>query len=180
MERDVAKHQIDIAWWEATRSLPKHQLSEEHDRREQWNWVQNLGQLRKEVGHRGYGWALSYQPKVQGAILYAIGQESELDPNEPTLMIYRVATAPWNRRSLFNPRQFSGVGTGLVRLAIWHSYRYGFGGRITVEAYDDPSILDWYIFLGFVEVTVDHDGIHTLELTLECATAQLKIIQTKS
>jgi len=109
---------------------------------------------------------------MQGVILYRLGDISELDPTQPTLFVPNLATAPWNRPWL-KPPSFRGVGSGLLRLASYHSYRFGMGGRVTLEPYPDDRLVTWYTNFGFRVKARDGDGINVLELTPEAAAPQL-------
>jgi hypothetical protein len=161
MERQDVKDGIDNAWWNEVRDIPIDQLRTEHDKG--WRWHKDIGTLRAEAGNLGYGWVIRTDDRIQGAILYRIGAVSELDPSQATLMVYRLATAPWNRAWLRSPREYAKVGTGLLRLAAYHSLRYGLRGRVTAEVYPDDPLLEWYAQRGFQLATRSEDGIHVLE-----------------
>lgn len=168
LDRRRAKSEIDLGWWNSVRDLPKPIVDGEQDKG--WHWHKLVGTLRTQLGNLGFAWAAWAGNRIQGAILYQIGAVSELEPELPTLMIYRLASAPWNREWLRDPPQYAGIGSGLLRLAIYHSYRYGMGGRVTVEAYSEERVLDWYLQFGF-QVAVPDDGeVCVLELPPEAAT----------
>lgn len=169
LDRETARSEISAAWWSAVSDIPKHVLSREHDRN--WNWHKLVGTLRTQLGGDGFSWAVSCGGSIQGAILYHLGAESELEPTEPTLLIYRLATAPWNRRWLRDEPKYRGVGSGLLRLAVGHSRRYGTGGRVTVEACSDDLLIEWYERFGFTVAVPDDGEVCILELTPEMAEA---------
>jgi hypothetical protein len=172
LDRQTAKDGIDLGWWAAVQDLPKDRLKCENDKG--WQWHKDVGTLRTQVGNLGYVWAARAAERIQGAILYQLGGVSELEPERATLLVYRLATAPWNRDWLRQPPQFAGVGSGLLRLAVSHSYRFGLGGRVTVEAYPDERLVNWYTNFGFRLATRDEDGISVLELTPEAAAPHLE------
>jgi hypothetical protein len=145
LNRDLAKFAIDRDWWSL--SQPRIQgLENERDRT--WKWHKLVGTMNTQLGRFGFAWAAQVADRVEGAILYQVGAESELLPGLPTLMIYRLASAPWNRDWICESPRFKGVGAGLLRLAVFHSQRYGMGGRTTVEAYSDEKVLSWYEQFG--------------------------------
>jgi hypothetical protein len=171
LDRDTAKLQIDLEWWRDSQGLPSNARRGEHDRG--WEWHKLIGTLRSEASNTGHAWAVRAGGQLQGAILYQLPGLSELEPGMPTLFIYRLATTPWNRSWLKHPRSFGGVGRGLLRLAVYHSYRYAIGGRVTLEAEDDQELVEWYTSFGFRLVTRGADGITILELTPEAAAVHL-------
>ena len=171
LDRDTAKHQLDLEWWKPASGLPPKARRDESDRG--WEWHKDIGTLRAEGGNAGYAWAVRAGGRIQGAILYQLPAVSELEPDQATLFVYRLATAPWNRAWLNEPRAFAGVGTGLLRFAVYHSYRFGIGGRVTLESADDPELVEWYTGFGFRLVSHGGDGITVLELTPEAAAAHL-------
>jgi len=167
LDRETAKREIDHSWRPAMAAIGNCDLSSENDAG--WVWHEEIGTLRVESGNRGCTLAVRVAGEVQGGIMYEIGCESFIDPSQPAIFVARLATAFWNRTWLRDPPRYRNVGRGLLRLAIWHSYRYGFGGRVTLEAYKDVKLVEWYEKFGFRLVSTDPDGIYLFELTPEAA-----------
>ncbi len=171
LDRDTAKREIDLRWWVGQPGVPARARRGEIDR--SWEWHKLVGTLRSDAGNTGHAWGVRVDGRIQGAVLYQLPVDSDLDPGAATLIVFRLATAPWNRGWLNQPRAFAGVGTGLLRPAVYHSYRFGLGGRVTVEAADDPDLLAWYSDFGFRLVSQGTDGITVLELTPGSAAVHL-------
>jgi hypothetical protein len=82
-----------------------------------------------------------------------------------------LATAPWNRRELCNPRRFAGVGTILAEIAIQLSLDYEFGGRIGLHAL--PRAADFYRnVLHMTELGPDPDPQHQNLIYFEMTSQQ--------
>jgi hypothetical protein len=168
LDRKLAKKSIDVGWWTAHPDIPRPLLLGEYDRT--WEWHKVLGLLRTKVGRAGFAWAaiqagqVEGASRVEGAILYQLGRESELEADQATLFVYLLATAPWNRTWLKQPRDFIGVGTGLLSIAVYHSYQFGLGGRVTLEAISEADLIDWYTRIGFELASADEFGNQLLEL----------------
>lgn len=171
LTRDIAKNQIDLAWWAEMPDVTKEARRAERD--SNWKWVGLLGELR-QLGRNGFAWGVQTDDGAcQGAILYQLGCVSAIDPTRPTVYCWRLATAPRNRPWLTASARYRGIGTGLIKLACLHSYRAGLDGRLTLEAYHDEQTVRWYAELGFQEAQVYPDGIIEMELPPEAARSLL-------
>lgn len=178
LDRQLAKAGIDRAWWVPESDRQKELLKAENDRG--WLWHKDVGTLKSAFGNLGFAWGVEIEGGLEGAVLYQVGGVSELRPDLPTLMVYRLATAPWNRSWLIGPPRYTGVGSGLLRLAVYHSHRYGLGGRVTLEAYPDERLTAWYTHFGFRFAGRAEGGITLFELEPEAAADHLISMQEKT
>ncbi|NCC62346.1 MAG: GNAT family N-acetyltransferase [Verrucomicrobiae bacterium] len=83
-----------------------------------------------------------------------------------------VENAPWNRRELYNPPRYRGVGSILVRAAIEISHEYGFKGRIGLHSL--PQANSFYANkCGMTDLGADdsYQGLRYFEMTPELADA---------
>ena len=85
-------------------------------------------------------------------------------------------TAPWNRKELFDPPSYKGVGTLLIRAAVELSREEDFKGRIGLHSL--PQANDWYMNVcGMTNLgpDVQKQKLHYFEMT----TAQAEAFITK-
>lgn len=80
------------------------------------------------------------------------------------MFVERLATAPWNRPWLRSPGEYVGVGRGLLRLAILHSYQFGLGGRVELTVRPGSREENWYDRQGFALAVGPEDGMNEYEL----------------
>ncbi len=166
LDRPVAKG-ITRTWWQAVANAPKELLRDEADRG--WDWADDVGVLRHHAGHFGHAWAVRVDGRIEGGILYRVAAVSKVPPGEPVLFVARLATAPWNRPHLGRPNPTRGVGVGLLRLALLHSFRYGYAGRVELEARHGGPEAEWYRRRGFQTVGPPVDTMCDMVLGSEAA-----------
>ena len=85
-----------------------------------------------------------------------------------------VENAPWNRRELFSPPRYRGVGSTLVRAAVALSQYEEFRGRIGLHSL--PQANSFYAnTCGMTDLGIDpdpvHQGLRYFEMTPEQAEA---------
>jgi hypothetical protein len=173
LTRELAEEGIDKVWW------PDVAVKKEVKRKEtdwNWKWVEYAGFVRAKLGQFGYAWAAQTADRaVQGAIIYRINDLSYLEEGAPAVYCDYLATAPRNRAWLATDPCYTKVGTGLLTLAVTHSYLLGMGGRLNLISKDDERTVSWYKKYGFQETGQEMAGMLVLELTPEQAARHLPI-----
>lgn len=111
---------------------------------------------------------------IQGAIVYRINAESQLEPGRLAIYGEYLATAPRNRPWLVNPPHLRGVGRGLLLAAVTHSYQLGLEGRIWLTSLPSERTRDFYVNLGFEVIFQKPDGTIDFELPSARALEWLK------
>lgn len=82
-----------------------------------------------------------------------------------------LATVPWNRKEICNPRRFAGVGTILIEIAVELSLNYEFGGRIGLHSL--PNAVEFYRnTLQMTELGPDTDPQHQNLIYFEMTSKQ--------
>ena len=178
LTRDLAKTKIDPVWW-AGLTASNDAKAEEPDRH--WNWTKHLGDLRQEL-QKGYTECRAVQTDdgdVQAAIIYRIDGLSLIETNDASQKLGAVrcaflATAPRNRTRLNSSPIYRGAGTGLLNLAMAHSYSLGLGGRVNLESSRFAQTETFYKKFGFELVATDADGYSQYEVRSEVAVSRLR------
>lgn len=169
----VAKKSIDCKWW-VLPDVEKKRKFQENDHH--WRWGDRIGKLTNDKWHQ----ALAIQTTegtVEGAILYWFNTKSAVHPEVGSVYIEALATAPHNRKTLVKAPAFRGVGEALLLNAVVDSYNYGFGGRVSLQSFNEPSTIAFYENRNFEIVGYDGDGsarLPILELNPEKAERWLK------
>ena len=158
--RDIAKHQMDAAWWQIGGSKSDRQKEGDHA----WSWTKIVGEVRQD---RFANLVAVQTPdgEIQGAIKYLFDGESLLEPGEPSIFVEYLAAAPQNRDWLVNPPKYRGVGTALVFYAVCDSWISGRQGRVTLVSLSSEKTREFYTRRGFSEVSTLEDGNVEFEMT---------------
>lgn len=158
--REIAKHQMDAAWWQIDRWKSDRQKEGDHA----WSWKKIVGEVRQD---RFANLVAVQTPdgEIQGAIKYLFDGESLLEPGEPSIFVEYLAAAPQNREWLVNPPKYRGVGTALVFYAVCDSWISGRQGRVTLVSLSSEKTREFYTRRGFSEVSTLEDGNVEFEMT---------------
>lgn len=174
LTRSLAQEQIEGKWWhlpDVTRS--KREIENDH----RWNWKKMVGEVANNAWYESVA-IQSQNGAVQGAMIYRTDALSFVEDEAPCVHVERLASAPRNRDWLVEVPIFRGVGESLVCRAVKHSYHLGFGGRVTLIAFDDSRTLGFYEKLGFevIDYEAYDEGVlePKLELSLQKAAEWLK------
>jgi GNAT superfamily N-acetyltransferase len=168
-----AKAGIDSRWW-VLPGVEKRRKFQEKDHH--WRWGDRIGRLTNDKWHRCLA-IKTTKGTIEGAILYWLNTLSAVNPVRGAVSLKSLATAPHNRASLVDMPHFRGVGQTLLLKAVLDSYRNGFGGRVTLESFNDSSTIAFYENRGFEIVRYDVDGeerLPILELSSEAAEGWLQ------
>ena len=158
--REIAKHQMDAAWWQIGGSKSDRQKEGDHA----WSWTRIVGEVRQDR----FAKLVAVQTpdgEIQGAIKYLFDGESLLEPGEPSIFVEYLAAAPQNREWLVNPPKYRGVGTALVFYAVCDSWISGRQGRVTLVSLSSEKTREFYTRRGFSEVSTLEDGNVEFEMT---------------
>ena len=82
---------------------------------------------------------------------------SFVEENAEAIFVELLATAPRNRDWLVTTPAYRGVGSGLLRTVVIHSYHLGLEGRVNLVATTDTNSISFYEGKGFVLVGYDGD-----------------------
>ena len=136
-----------------------------------WDWGNKLALTKGRLAYESY--CIMAGDSLEGLMLLNNTKFSRL-PNQrgqEVVYIEFLATAPWNRQELCNPRRFAGVGTILAEIAIQLSLDYEFGGRIGLHAL--PRAADFYRnVLHMTELGPDPDPQHQNLIYFEMTSQQ--------
>lgn len=160
LTREIAKHQMDAAWWQIGGSKSDRQKEGDHA----WSWTKIVGEVRQDR----FAKLVAVQTpdgEIQGAIKYLFDGESLLQPGEPSIFVEYLAAAPQNREWLVNPPKYRGVGTALVFYAVCDSWISGRQGRVTLVSLSSEKTREFYTRRGFSEVSTLEDGNVEFEMT---------------
>lgn len=160
LTREIAKHQMDAAWWQIGGSKSDRQKEGDHA----WSWTRIVGEVRQDR----FAKLVAVQTpdgEIQGAIKYLFDGESLLQPGEPSIFVEYLAAAPQNREWLVNPPKYRGVGTALVFYAVCDSWISGRQGRVTLVSLSSEKTREFYTRRGFSEVSTLEDGNVEFEMT---------------
>lgn len=172
LTRQLAKLGIDSKWWELP-DVSKSRRAEEIDN--SWQWAKKVGELSTDRWHEMTA-VQTADDRVQGAIYYRLDTRSFIDRELGAVYVEAIATAPRNRQNLVETPEYRGVGCALLLRAVIHSYELGFGGRVNLQASDDPDRIAFYENRGFQVVGDEGTGENRLvmmELTPEAAAVWL-------
>lgn len=147
----------NFGWWTDAKMDDSH-----------WPWV--LFATACESDARSFGRAIVCDEGVVQGAVYAY-----LDSKTRSVQVSRLATAPWNRKELFDSPKYSGVGTALLTSCMCFSHSIGYDGKLTLSSLDLPHTLKFYAAFGFKETgSVDGQGLKIFEMDTKTAQALLK------
>lgn len=169
LTRRLAHDRIDSKWWELPGvSKEKKRAENDYD----WRWAKRLGELRNDRWHEAVA-VQTDDGDVQGAILYWLNGVSFVESDKGAIRVDALATAPRNRAWLVDAPLFRGVGERLLLRAAVQSYRLGFGGRVSLVAFDEMKTVSFYVNRGFEAVGYDEE-LPRLELSSAAALEWLR------
>lgn len=126
----------------------------EDDQGFSWRFKQQL--MTRNDNYEGY--ALVYEVLTQGLMLIETQTRwSQFTPGKRLVGIEALATAPWNRPSIQQPRDLEGVGTALLAFARERSLALGYQGRVGL--YSLPEAVGFYEQLGMTRLELEPDEI---------------------
>ena len=164
LTRHDAADSIDGKWW----GIPVSKTLREQEGDHHWCWRQQVGEKRNRAAWECLA-ARGPEGDIEGAAIYRVDARSQLDPNEGTVYMDRLAAAPRNRDWLVAPPRYRGVGTALLLAAVQHSYSLGLGGRVWLSCLPDARSQRFYEGKGFCVLSVDEDGMIDYELPADVA-----------
>ena len=131
-----------------------------------WKWGSYVRRLRKNLLAKCAA-ARTADNVYQGAIIYRRDGVSLLQPNTGAVYVEYIASAPHNRHDYAEKPLYSGVGEGLMYLAMLDSYQWGLGGRVAL--FSLPSAVGFHKKMKFFPTGSREDGMIHCELTPEAA-----------
>lgn len=169
MNRDMAD-QLQTSWWNWD-GVDSKILQSQPDR--QWNWAQ-LAKTHRDDPCFNLVALVTQDREIQGAMLVGLDNHADykdcdsiLSPGRKGVYIEYVATAPWNRKALCNPRRYKGVGAALLEHARTLSRAKGYRGRLILDSKFES--LAFYQNKGFRILTRTPHGTVFCELPEESA-----------
>lgn len=135
-----------------------------------WDWGNKMSVTKGCLAYDSY--CIMANGSLEGLMLLNNPKFSRLPDQIGKELVYIefLATAPWNRAELCNPRKYKAVGSILAQVAIELSIDYEFGGRIGLHSL--PKSADFYRkTLKMTELGPDprHQNLIYFELTPEQA-----------
>jgi hypothetical protein len=100
-----------------------------------WSWREYA--QRTQNAQRWAGYAVEHGDCTQGLMLVELDAKvARIDPKEGKYVLYieGLAVAPWNRVPPCNSKGYSGIGPGLILVAIHESRERGYEGRIGLHS----------------------------------------------
>jgi hypothetical protein len=142
-----------------------------------WDWRRKTQAIQGMLAYPGF--SVMCQGMTQGLMLVnAATKRCQLVSQKGKNLVYVwfVENAPWNRKELFDPPRYGGVGSILIRAAIELSKQEEFKGRIGLHSL--PQANGFYAnACGMTDMGVDPDnkeGLRYFEMTPEQAEAFIK------
>lgn len=175
LTRQLAQTEIDTKWWQLT-GIPKNLREKEMDHG--YKWSKRIGELvnNRWCDTRG---VQTDDGRIQGAVLYWLNKLSFVEENAGAIFVESLATAPRNRDWLVTTPAYRGVGSGLLRSVVIHSYLLGLGGRVNLFAANDAASISFYMAKGFMLAGYDGDEdeekLPRLELSAKAAQRWLRV-----
>jgi hypothetical protein len=141
-----------------------------------WDWRRKTEALQGMLANPGF--SIVCGGVTQGMMLVdTTMKRCRLESQKGKNLVYVsfVETAPWNRKELFDPPRYRGVGAIFIRAAIELSKDQGFKGRIGLHSL--PQANSFYAnACGMTDLGADQDyqGLRYFEMTPEQAEAFIK------
>ena len=138
-----------------------------------WDWRRKTEALQGMLGNPGF--SLVCAGLTQGMMLVdAVTKRCRIEAQKGQHLIYVlfVENAPWNRKELFDPPRYRGIGSILIRAAVELSKVEEFKGRIGLHSL--PQANAFYAnTCGMTDLGIDQDyeGLRYFEMTPEQAEA---------
>jgi hypothetical protein len=142
-----------------------------------WDWRRKTEAIQGMLAYPGF--SVMCQNMTQGLMLVdTTTKRCQLASQKGKNLVYVwfVENAPWNRKELFDPPRYHGVGTLLIRAAIELSKQEEFKGRVGLHSL--PQANGFYANVcGMTDMGIDPDnkeGLRYFEMTPEQAEAFIK------
>lgn len=132
-----------------------------------WNWRKKTQAMQGLLATPGF--SVMCCGITQGLMLVErVAHRCQIPEQAGKHLIYVdfLETAPWNRKDLFNPPRYKGIGSLLIRAAIELSREEGFKGRIGLHSL--PQANNWYANMcGMADLGADahKQNLHYFEMT---------------
>ena len=140
-----------------------------------WDWRRKTAALTGMLAHPSF--SIVCNGVTQGMmIVNNTTKRCRLEGQAGKNLVYveYVENAPWNRKELFDPPRYRGVGSLLMRAAIETSRHEGFKGRIGLHSLPQADIF-YAKTCGMTDMGMNHDldysPMHYFEMTQEQAEA---------
>ncbi len=127
-----------------------------------WKWNSFVRRHQKRQDWVRCGAIETPDGKIQGAIIYRRDGASLLEPGQGAVYVEYLAAAPSNRKDCARKPEYEGVGSGLLTLAILHSYDWGSGGRVALHSL--PTAIKFYKQHDFVKTNHSKDRMIHCEI----------------
>jgi hypothetical protein len=147
--------------------LPIRAVTEESDY--YWNWPRLVRRFYSKAECECLG--LLIGPRIEGAIIYRVNEQSAIEPGKGAVFVEFLAPAPRNRPSLCVHPRYKYVGTGLLTVAVLHSYQLGLGGRVSLCPVGNSA--GFYEERDFLRTKVHKDGMVVYEIPTQVAIERL-------
>ncbi len=170
LTKAMAFREVDGSWWKFAGPFSpnaKHPAEDEH-----WKWVHYIRKLRKREIFLRCVAIRTEDGRVQGAAIYSRAGASHFEPGKRALYLHYLATAPRCRANFAKQPLYSGVGEGLLILAITHSLYWGYEGRVIL--FSLPDAVKFYLKYDFQKTGIVEDRMIQLELPSNVAQKLLK------
>jgi len=159
LTRDLAATGIDGTWWK----IPVSKKTREAEGDHHWVWRKLVGLHRNDLVWEAVA-VQSVAGTVEGALLYRIDAESQIEKGKGAVFVDRLAAAPRNRPWVVDSPKYRGIGTVLLLAAVRHSYSLGLGGRVWLTSLPGEQTRKFYHDRGFEVIFQDEDGMIDFEL----------------
>jgi hypothetical protein len=169
LTRQLAASEIDGTWWKIPVSKTSREAEDDHH----WEWRKLLGENRNNLAMNAMA-VQSVGGAIEGATLYRIDANSQLEPGKGAVYVSRLATAPRNRPWLVDSPKYKGIGTVLLLAGVRHSYSLGLGGRVWLTSLPGEQTRNFYHKRGFEVIFQNPDGTIDFELSADKAQQWLK------
>ena len=139
-----------------------------------WDWRKKTAALQQGILAQA-GFSIVCDGLTQGMMIVdTTMKRCRIDNQRDKNLVYvkYVENAPWNRKELFNPPRYRGVGSILIRAAIALSEDLGFRGRLGLHSL--PQADGFYAdTCNMADIGIDRDyhNLRYFEMTPECAQA---------
>ncbi len=138
-----------------------------------WDWRRKTEALQGMLGNPAF--SVVCNGLTQGMMLVdTVTKRCRIERQKDQHLVYVsfVENAPWNRRELFDPPRYRGIGSILIRAAVELSKQEEFKGRIGLHSL--PQANAFYAnTCGMTDLGLDQDyhGLRYFEMTPEQAEA---------
>jgi hypothetical protein len=139
---DLARHHIDLVWWNDLKLLDGIDLEDPSQVQDKhWSWEEFVESFGSYVDVECVAVRTS-DNRIQGAMILYMGADSFFEDGQKAAEIERIATRPCNRPTLVSDPEHSGVGAALFVWGLFQSYLEGWEGRLNLYALD--KAVEWY------------------------------------